>query len=128
MKSNNVIIRLENQVNNKIFPVKIYINDIEYCEGQEIVNGTVYLKSFFKTNEKKYNFEDDNTYMINFKARIFDKVLIGIIGIIIATPFFIVSTRVNLYPIFTALVFWGAVKLAYNPVVLRKNNFEIRKF
>ncbi len=110
--------RIENKVSQKIFPVKIYKNER---------TNKIYLKSIFNSKEKEFEFDDNRIYLIDFKAGTIDKFILGIFAVVGCFPFFIISTINDLYPIITAAVFWGVVKLLYNPLVIRNNDFSIRE-
>lgn len=111
-------VRIENKVSQKIFPVKIYKNES---------TNKIYLKSIFNSNEKEFEFDDNRIYLIDFKARTIDKIMLGILAIVSCFPFFVISTKNDLYPIITAAVFWGVIKLLYNPLVIRNNDFTVRE-
>ncbi len=126
---NNYEINLENKVSERLFPPKIYIDGELYTANKEIVSGEhqICLQSIFKSKTQNINIQEDNIILIDFKANIIQKIIIGLMAIVAGFPFFVISVNRDLYPIITALVVWFVIKLLYNPIVVSKNEIIVRK-
>lgn len=127
--SNNINIRVENKVSVKLLPTKIYIDNKLYCEDMELSVGEhkLYLKSIFKSQESMIVVGENETVLIDFKATLFDKIIISMLCIIITFPFFYMNVKAGYYPIIPALIMWTVLMFSYNPISICNNELKVRK-
>lgn len=110
-------------IGSNIVDNKIYFEDM----GLSVSEHKLYLKLIFKSKVSTILVEENVTILIDFKASLIYKSIIGVLCIIVAFPFFYVNVKAGYYPIIPALLMWFILMFSFIPIAIFGNELIVRK-